>query len=55
MKTFCDKCRSELKHTIYMGGEVGVEPCQKCIEKAENDAYDEGYEAGVKQCKILRG
>ena len=47
----CDRCGTALdssEHTTPSGTVYGIEPCEKCRESFEQDAYDVGNEDGFK-------
>ena len=47
----CDRCGTALdssEHTTPSGTVYGIEPCEKCKESFEQDAYDVGNEEGFK-------
>jgi hypothetical protein len=50
---YCD-CGEHMcgKTTVKDGGRVPsvvVDPCPRCMERARNDGYDEGYEDGLRE------
>ena len=49
----CDTCGSDL--TVEVSGGIKyipdfiIEPCEKCLDDARSEGYDEGYQEGVDQ------
>lgn len=43
IEVYCE-CGNLLSSSTTKRGDIEVEPCEKCCEKARYDGYDEGYQ-----------
>ncbi len=44
-------CRNPLCHYVYGKGEkhlILITPCRKCLDKAEVQGFNEGYDKGIR-------
>ena len=48
---WCSGCGAGLcrQSSTVNGHDVTVEPCEKCLDVARGEGYEEGYEAAIKE------
>lgn len=45
-EVFCDSCNRGLcRQTTVKGNRVYIEPCQRCLEDAKREGFEEGLES----------
>ena len=44
----CEKCGNKLS-AEYENGLLSVEPCEKCLNDADNEGYTRGYDEGIEE------
>ena len=42
----CNECGEDLELSNGRYGRITAEPCETCMKKAKDEAYNEGYEKG---------
>lgn len=56
-EVFCDSCGAGLcrqtreNNSGGRGLSISVEPCERCLTKANDSGYEKGYEQGVNDTK----
>ena len=57
VRIYCDKCGDDLDWatTVKLGTKLYIEPCERCLEAAHDEGYDDGRNEVINQREDKEG